>query len=264
LCLAMARALRATPSCTGDITLFQKFLMDDVEVSWGKAQNDRTSMLSLVQEYQALVGGPDNIMALKEMHTKVLCKVGKANVEAEQMVASMFAAHEGDVLGVKKLPPAMFSYTNASMWRGTPSNAAVRKLARSIISSGFRQDSIIASRTLDLMVPDSQEVSFHLLLGDGSSRAVAACLVWMMLCKFVDKIPGGVPEVEQLVLSLLHLSVSFERHGAGTPKEALLAQASRQNQAAAVLPVHTLSWVGMVRDHTSLPSAITPVPRPRW
>jgi hypothetical protein len=102
----MARTLRATPSCSGDMSVFQRFLMNEVEVSWNTAQTDRTSMLSMVQEHQALVGGPDNIIALKEMHSNVLCKIGKATAEAEQMVASMFAKHDGDILGVKNcLPP---------------------------------------------------------------------------------------------------------------------------------------------------------------
>ena len=138
------------------------------------------------------------------------------------------------------------------MWRGTPPNANVRKIARNIVVRGFGQDSIIASRTLDMKIDGRPDVSFHLLLGDGSARAVAACIVWALLVRSKDNIPAGDIFVEKLVMSLLTITVNFELHGTGTPKEALLAQCSRQNQAAAVQPVQTLQWVGMVKAYTGL------------
>lgn len=248
----MARVLRSTPSNAGDVGIFQKFLMSEVDTIHCKHHDTRTSFLSTAQEYMQQYQGPDNMASLMEAHVQVLCKLGMVSAEAEQMVAKMFEAQPGDILGKRDLCVSMFSFSEQSMWHGTPSNDNVRKLARNMISSGFHLHSVIASRTLTLMEPDRQGVSFHLLLGDGSTRAVAACIVWMLLVKHVDKIPYGDPQVEQVVRSLLSIQVSFERHGTGTPKEALLAQASRQNQAASVQPLHTLAWIGMVKSFTGL------------
>ncbi len=138
--------------------------------------------------------------------------------------------------------PFLVSYRNDSLWHGPPANCTVRKLAKSMIGPGFREDSCIASRTLDLNAAEGSgdQVNFHLLLGDGCSRAIAACLVWKMLSENVDEIPFHGPVVSKVILSLLCMQVNFERHGTGTPREALVAQASRQNQAAAVLPVNSI------------------------
>jgi len=249
----MARALRATPSTAGDLCGFQVFLMEQVNVLHGHHQETRTSLLSTAQAYELQFQGQDNMVSLKEIHKAVLCKVGQTSADADQLIMTTFGAEDGDILGIRTTCPSMFRYGDASMWRGTPSNDNVRKLARSMICSGFRQDSVIASRTLSLKEDGFPSVSFHLLLGDGAARGVAACIVWLLLVRHVDQIPDGEPEIGKLVRSLMRISVSFEKHGTGTPKEALLAQASRQNQAAAVLPVHTLSWITMVKSFTGLP-----------
>ena len=108
-------------------------------------------------------------------------------------------------------------------------------------------------RTLDLTsVPGSDEVSFHLLLGDGSARAVSACVVFMAIMRSLASMPRAEPSVEHLVRSLMSMTVSFELHGSGSNKESLLAQCSRQNQAAAVQPVSTLQWISMVSNFTNV------------
>jgi hypothetical protein len=145
----MARALRATPSSAGDLSPFQMFLMEQVNVLHGKHQDSRTSLLSTAQDYELRFQGQDNMVSLKEIHKVVLCKVGQASADADQMIMSTFGAEDGDILGIRTTCPSMFRFGDASMWRGTPSNDNVRKLARSMICSGFRQDSVIASRHAD-------------------------------------------------------------------------------------------------------------------
>lgn len=238
---------------SGDLSVYQMFLMEEVNKCWGKHQHARTPMLSEAVEYMRVYQGSDNMAALKQEHVDVLCAVGQMREAATQMVDSLFMARDGDVIGIRKTCPSMFSFESKSMWRGTPPNANVRKIARNIVVRGFGQDSIIASRTLDMKIDGRPDVSFHLLLGDGSARAVAACIVWALLVKSKNSIPAGDIFVEKLVMSLLAVTVNFELHGTGTPKEALLAQCSRQNANAAVLPVQTLQWVGMVREYTGLP-----------
>jgi hypothetical protein len=219
-----------------------------------KHQLDRTSVLVDVRAYEITYCGIERMGALKEIHEKVLQATGMPEAAASHYTATLFEGQHQDIDGLRRMCPSMFSFGEHSLWRGYPSNGNVRKLAKSIVSSGFRQDSVIASRTLDLLAPEGgqNEVSFHLMLGDGSARAVAACLVWLLLTQNVGRIPRVEPMVDKMIRSVLSMQVSFERHGSGTPREALIAQASRQNQMAAVQPVHTLQWIGMVRVHTGI------------
>jgi hypothetical protein len=250
----MARALRHTPSNAGDMHLFQHFLMGEVNKRVDKHQLERTSVLEDVRAYEAKFRGLEQMGALKESHVAVLQAMGMTVEEAEHFAATLFEGQEQDIAGIRHMCPSMFAFGELSLWRGFPSNGNVRKLAKSIVTSGFQQDSVIATRTLDLLAPvgGNNQVSFHLLLGDGSARAVAACLVWLLLTENVARIPRMEPMIDKMIRSLLCMQVSFERHGSGTPREALVAQASRQNQKAAVQPVHTLQWIGMVKVHTGV------------
>jgi hypothetical protein len=250
----MARALRATPSNAGDMHPFQKFLSDAIDELVDKHQLARTSVLMDVRAYETTFAGMEQMGALTESHEAVLQAMGMPHAEAKHFTETLFEGQQQDIEGIRHMCPSMFSFGDLSLWRGFPSNGNVRKLAKSIVCSGFRQDSVIASRTLDLLAPEggNNRVSFHLLLGDGSARAVAACLVWLLLTQNLAHIPRVEPIVDKMIRSLLMMQVSFERHGSGTPREALVAQASRQNQMAAVQPVHTLQWIGMVRVHTGI------------
>jgi len=221
-------------------------------------QMQRTELLSLVQEYQRSRSGPAGKDKLIEDHLMVMTTCfGASKAEATDRCKVLFSpTPPGELVqGIRPLmSPCIFSYERASMWRGTPSNPVIGKLARSIISSGFRASSVIESRTLDLNASEDMPdfVSFHLLLGDGSARATAACLVWILLLKFIDVMPCSNPAVVSLVASLLDLNVHFELHGDGSRKCALIAQAALQNQAAAVQPCSTMQWISMARDFTGV------------
>ena len=216
----------------------------------------RTELLTHVQEYQRRRCGPEGKNLLFEDHMTVMISCfGATNEEAGHRCQELFTPIAADLHGVKgRMCPCIFDYGHESMWRGTPSNPLIGKLARSIISSGFRGASVIESRTLDLMASEDMPdvVSFHLLLGDGSARAVAACLVWSLLVNFVESMPREDPTLVSLVASLLDINVNFELDGDGSRKHALIAQAALQNQAAAVQPCSTLQWIGMARDFTGL------------
>ena len=228
--------------------------MTEVDRLWDQHQQDRSSMVEEVRAYESQYRGSDQMNKLKDIHLTVLTAMGKTELEADTITASLFEGKAGDLNGVHHLCPSMFAFGDASLWRGKPPNGTIRKLAKSIISSGFRQDSVISSRTLDITAPEGANnlVSFHLKLGDGASRALAACLVWKITTQHVGRIPQAEPAIEAMILSLLSMTVSFERHGTGSPREALVAQVSRQNQAAAVAPVSTFQWIGMLREYTGL------------
>ena len=86
-----------------------------------------------------------------------------------------------------------------------------------------------------------------------AARAVAATIVWILVAKRKAELGPDDFSMQKLVWSLSGINVNFEKHGAGTPKDCLIAQVSRQNQAAAVQPVSTVQWLGMIRQHLGEP-----------
>ena len=78
----MKRQLRATPSTSGDLTVFQNFLMEEVNKCWSKHQQARTPMLLEASEYARAHAGSENMAALKEEHVDVLCSVGQVRQDA--------------------------------------------------------------------------------------------------------------------------------------------------------------------------------------
>lgn len=244
--MAAQRVLTRTPSTTADLHPFQLFLISEVGKSFDNCQAQRAPMLCVMQAYQQAKAGPANMESMLDDHAKVIEQTfGVDDATACARAAALFKAR-GEVSGVLDgFSPCIFSFHNESMWRKAPANPIVLKLAKSIISTGFRATSVIESRTLNI-----DEVGFNLLLGDGSARAVAAGLVWTLLVQHVSSIPCQTEPVQSMVASLLDLHVNFESHGDGSDQQALVVQAVRQAQAAAVLPCNTFHWVGMAISYT--------------
>lgn len=241
------RVLARTPSTTADLHPFQRTLLDEVGKLFESCQQDRKPMLTIMQEYAQKNMGTDNKERFLADHAKVIEAAFGGDEADAQLQATELYAPRGEVSGVHGgFAPCIFSFKDESMWRKAPANPTVVKLAKSIISTGFRATSVIESRTLEI----KDEVSFTLLLGDGSARALAAGLVWMLLVKHSNAIPCQTEPVRNMVASLLNIHVNFEAHGDGSSQQALVVQAVRQAQAAAVLPCNTLHWVGMAIQYT--------------
>jgi hypothetical protein len=159
----------------------------------------------------------------------------------------MLKAETQQVRGIRDTCIVQWSFDDSSMWRGPPDNARIVKIAKSIICSKFRRDSVIASRTLDMSkAVDAEDdlIIGRLLFGDGSARGVAAMIVWVLILKNIDSLSVD-NTMEDLVMSILRIPTNFEEHGDGSAKANLVAQAARQNQLAQVLPVNTLEWLSM-------------------
>jgi hypothetical protein len=93
-------------------------------------------------------------------------------------------------------------------------------------------------------------VTFHLLFGDdGSAHGVAALFVYILILGRIDDFDPADDAATNMVDRLLRISTMFEEHGTGSARSHLIAQAARQNQAAAVLPVSTIQWLLMLREH---------------
>ena len=253
------RALGRMPSNSGELHPFQRALLKEASSLVSDCQAQRKSLLGIAQDYENTCKGPSGKDKFVDDHVRVLCAtLGYTESDAVTRVRSLYEPGDptATLQGVRSnFSPFIFTYVKESMWRGTPGNPLIAKLMRSIISSGFRGNSVVESRTLHLRASEDMPdmVSFHLLLGDGSARATAACLVWTLLVKMVDSIPCAEPVVSNIVASLLDIKVNFEVYGDGSSKQALLAQVALQNQAAAVQPCSTLQWIGMARDFTGLP-----------
>ena len=72
-------------------------------------------------------------------------------------------------------------------------------------------------------------VYFHLLLGEGSARRVAAMVVWLLVLRHLDALTGEEAATEDMIMSLLSIPTNFEDHGDGSERAKLVAQAARQN-----------------------------------
>jgi hypothetical protein len=181
---------------------------------------------------------------------------GDAAQDAMTWAKHVLKAETNPVRGIRDTCIMQWSFDDRSMWRGPPDNARVIKIAKSIICTKFRRDSVIASRTLDMSkAPDAQDdlVIGRLLFGDGSARGVAAMIVWILILKNIDNMPGlSDIVVEDLVMSVLRIPTNFEEHGDGSDRANLVAQAARQNQLAQVLPVNTLEWLSMSSQFTGI------------
>ena len=182
---------------------------------------------------------------------------GDAIQDAMAWCKHMLKAETEQVRGIRETCIVQWSFDDSSMWRGPPDNARIVKIAKSIICTKFRKDSVIASRTLDMskgMYAKDDLIIGRLLFGNGSARGVAAMIVWILIVKNMDSISVdiGNDRVEDLVMSVLRIPTNFEEHGDGSAKANLVAQAARQNQLAQVLPVNTLEWLSMTLEFTGI------------
>jgi hypothetical protein len=96
----------------------------------------------------------------------------KAHVRAQQVLA----AGPPDFTGTRPVCILSWSFEDESLWRGLSDNKNIR-LARSMVTTGYRQDEPINSRTFDLSAPDGI-LAGKLLFGDGQARGLAVRLAF--------------------------------------------------------------------------------------
>ena len=243
--MAPKRSLKRTPSNTAGLTNFQKLLLNDLSRMEVELLENRVSFTKACRTAQQRF--QDNLDPLLDQVASVRSQVSGTSEEAGREWATKLLEPRGSpLLGLHETSVLHWRYDDESMWRGSPDNPRVVRLARSMITSGFREDSVVAARSLDLSGNGSGgPVAFQLLFGDGSARGVAAFVTWLLVCKNLDSLPCD-EAVENMVQSLLTFNTIFEAHGDGSPKDALIVQRARQNQCQYVLPVSTFEWIGLV------------------
>lgn len=143
------RALRPTPSCPGDLSPVQSKLLSDLKHLDEQLAEDRVPFLTWAAKYSsAIAADPDR--AVKEITRVREAAFGDAEVQAKAFALHTLRPDVVKTLGLRDTCILQWRFDEASMWRGVPDNPRILKLARSIISSRFRKDSVVASRTLDL------------------------------------------------------------------------------------------------------------------
>ena len=116
-----------------------------------------------------------------------------------------------------------------------------------MVTSGFKRDEPIRSRTFDLRAED-KVLAAKLMFGDGQARGLAARLAWQMILNHFRSHPDQVGDAEasRVMQSLLLIPAVFERSGSSN-EDLMVAQAVRQNvKAQFTLPMNTLEWAGMI------------------
>ena len=112
--------------------------------------------------------------------------------------------------------PLNWSYADESLWRGLSDNKKIIRLARSMVTTGYRQDEPISCRTSDLTALDGV-LAGKLQFGDGQARGLAARLALHFLLKTVRASPEslmGDPEIMRITRGLLLTPRSSAQAGA--------------------------------------------------
>ena len=91
--------------------------------------------------------------------------------------------------------------------------------------------------------------AWRLTFGNGSARGVAAMVVWILLADMHAKASEGdavLHALSYITDSLLHMGTSYEKHGDGSDRAAIVANIARQEQDAKVQGVSTIEWINII------------------
>ena len=125
------RKLRSTPSSSDEVDELRKAISKDIDEVYAKIRKEKSSFITTVREYIAAHSEPGTLQARVQA---VLTHVGATyNFDAWLVDPD----HGKSVSAIMQ-----WSFEPKSMWRGTPKNKVVYKLAKSMAIVGFRQDSL--------------------------------------------------------------------------------------------------------------------------
>ena len=238
------RALRPTPSTTDDLSPWQLTLIEKLSQLHSECFEKRTALTKIIQEFPALQG----VAALDEITYAVQIGWNVSLGIAPERAREILQPGDPNFEGTRTTCPLSWSYADESLWRGLSDNKKIIRLARSMITSGYRQDEPINCRTSDLTALDGV-LAGKLLFGDGQARGLAARLAFHFLLNTVrtsqDSLMGD-PEIMRIMQGLI-LIPTVVSTGGSTGEDLIVAQAVRQNVKAAMqLPMNAMEWAGMV------------------
>lgn len=110
------------------------------------------------------------------------------------------------------------------------------------------------------IVPKENDALCAFNVGNGQLRATAANVTLMLMVKLFngkqDYCWHNQP-VADLLQSLFSINASYELHGDGSERAALIAQLARQNQDSQAQPVSFLQWIELAPVHLSNATALS-------
>ena len=238
------RALRPTPSTTEDLSPWQLTLSENMSQLHQECFEKRTALTEIIQEFPALQG----VAALEEITYAVQIGWNVSLDIASERARVILQPGDPNFEGTRTTCPLSWSYADESLWRGLSDNKKIIRLARSMITSGYRQDEPINCRTSDLTALDGV-LAGKLLFGDGQARGLAARLAFHFLLNTVrtsqDSLMGD-PEIMRIMQGLILIPTVIST-GGSIGEDLIVAQAVRQNVKAAMqLPMNAMEWAGMV------------------
>ena len=243
--MADQRVLRPTPSAEKDLQPWQLTLSEDLSKLHQEAHQERIALTHTVQAFPK----PTGEQALIECAFACRIAYNVNEEEAQKLAEEILKPGSADFLGSRDACILSFSFEDESLWRGPSDNKKLIRLARNMVTSGYKRDEPIRSRTFDHRSDDGV-LAAQFLFGDGQARGLSARLAWQLLLNFMrskNETYMGDPEFMRVVMSLLHIPVVFEKSGQNTKEDLMMAQVVRQNMKAKMsLPLNTLEWAKVV------------------
>ncbi len=240
----MTRILRATPSNTDDLACWQKVLAEKLIKLNQETFEKRASLTQFIQGLDS----PKGEEAVKEATFAMQVAYNLGPDDAEAKARQVLQPGSPNFTGSRETCIMCWNFEDKSLWRGLSDNKKIVRLARSMVSSGFKPDEPIRSRTFDLSSGDGV-LAGKLLFGDGQARGLAARLAWQFVLMFFRSNQHliGEPEAMRVVQSLLCIPTVFEQVGKCSDEELMVAQAVRQNvKATMALPMNPVEWTSMI------------------
>ena len=125
------RKLKAAPSCPEEVDTMRKMISAEVDALYAKCKAERSNFTTLVRQYVVAHSGAG------VMESRVAAVVEQVDVKYDTD-----AWQEEPDYGKLTTAIMQWSFEDKSMWRGSPKNKAVYKLAKNMAIVGFRQDTV--------------------------------------------------------------------------------------------------------------------------
>lgn len=235
--MAPRRKLRAAPSDVGSLDAGQVRLHELIGELDSKAA--KSTMYEVISD---ALGKRDALGELTAMRMACYDETEEVAAQASHLLLAQCAKTEEQL---RKVTVYSFTYAEDSFWRGIPPARLLVRLAKSMVSTGYRANEPLASRTAEV-VPDSEgRVVDSLLFGDGAARGLAARLVWNLMLQNRDLLVASAA-LQGVAKSFMSIPCTFTVFGEGTADEQLVACIAIQNQRAEATTVSTMEWIHLL------------------
>ena len=190
----MSHCLRAVPSNTEQLSPWQLMTTQQLETLHQEAFLNHKALTFLNQELLA----PKGQYALHDV-AFALQIAGYQPDEAHQKAMDVLRPDSSHFTGSRDTCILQWSFKHESFWRGLSDNKKIIRLSRSMVTSGFKWDEPIRSRTFNLSADADgfEMVTARLLFGDGQARGLAVRLAWQLTLHYFREHPdqmGGNPK----------------------------------------------------------------------